>query len=366
MFNPDGTLTIGYVYPNMFMCEDYNSPQSAYWCMKTFCCLGLSDSHPFWTAAEMEIPAEMKTLAHTVKPAMQVLCDTGSHHFLLSSGQFCPWPLKATEAKYSKFVYSSHFGFSVPTGPLIQQMAPDSTLALQIRGDDSWKIRWIPLQPKFSSATLVYGSTRETLPVLVSSWRPWILLDVMVQTALIPPCSRWKDWHIRIHRVLPGDQDKYLQVDAIEGGFAVYGRKQSDGIPLSHYEQDTVLECHTGTVSEAIIVAGQSCLVTSSAGVSGIRSIRPISHSARPGSMEGHMLKPDSNTNLMCNRTVIPCLKGGIDFQGSRDMICLVTAVFATSKRKEDTVAMWRDVPRISLDDTSGSDTNSFIQFTAW
>jgi len=72
---------------------------------------------------------------------MQIVCDSGSHHFLLSSGQFCPWPLKATEAKYGKFAYSSHFGFSVPTGPLIQQMAPDSTLALSLNEGESWYTR---------------------------------------------------------------------------------------------------------------------------------------------------------------------------------------------------------------------------------
>ncbi|KAK2033981.1 hypothetical protein LX32DRAFT_700635 [Colletotrichum zoysiae] len=34
------------------------------------------------------------------------------------------------QAKYCKFAYSSAFAFSVPTGPLIQQMAPDNTPSL--------------------------------------------------------------------------------------------------------------------------------------------------------------------------------------------------------------------------------------------
>ena len=141
MFSADGTLNIGFTYPNMFMCEDYNSPQSVYWCMKSFVAIALPDDHDFWTAKEQQLPADAIPLSRVVRVPMQIVCHTGSHHFMLSSGQFCPWPLKATEAKYGKFAYSSHFGLSVPTGSLIQQMAPDSTLALSVDGGDSWKVR---------------------------------------------------------------------------------------------------------------------------------------------------------------------------------------------------------------------------------
>jgi hypothetical protein len=130
MFNVDGTLTIGFAYPNMYMSEDYNSPQSPYWALKSFLSLGLPDHHPFWTAQEKPLPRADELSVVSVRPPMHIVCSTKNHHFLLSMGQFCPWPLKATEAKYGKFAYSSHFGFSVPTGTLIQQMAPDNTLAL--------------------------------------------------------------------------------------------------------------------------------------------------------------------------------------------------------------------------------------------
>ncbi|KAF3044369.1 hypothetical protein E8E12_009757 [Didymella heteroderae] len=132
IFNVDGCLNIGFAYQNYYMCEDYNSPQSVYWAFKSFLALGLPYDHPFWTAEEKPLPRD-DILATPVEPSMHIVCNTGNHHYLLSSGQFCPWPLKATEAKYGKSAYSSHFGFSVPTGPLIQQMAPDNAGASGIK-----------------------------------------------------------------------------------------------------------------------------------------------------------------------------------------------------------------------------------------
>ncbi|CAK7237075.1 hypothetical protein SBRCBS47491_009853 [Sporothrix bragantina] len=35
IFSQDGVLNIGFGYPNLYMSEEYNSPQSVYWCLKT-------------------------------------------------------------------------------------------------------------------------------------------------------------------------------------------------------------------------------------------------------------------------------------------------------------------------------------------
>lgn len=45
--NGDGTLSIGYAYPNLQMSEGYNSPASPYWALKAFLPLALPESHPF-------------------------------------------------------------------------------------------------------------------------------------------------------------------------------------------------------------------------------------------------------------------------------------------------------------------------------
>ncbi|RZI53978.1 MAG: DUF2264 domain-containing protein, partial [Pseudomonas sp.] len=174
LFNIDGTLTIGFAYPNYYMSEDYNSPQSPYWALKSFLALGLPQNHPFWTSSEKPLPITSSLAVVAMRPPMHIVCQTENHHFQLSTGQYCPWPLKATEAKYGKFAYSSHFGFSVPTGPLIQQIAPDSTLALSKDGGDTWRVPWKVNKHTIEKATVRRnGKVVQSLPTLTSKWIPW-------------------------------------------------------------------------------------------------------------------------------------------------------------------------------------------------
>ncbi|KAL3296263.1 vitamin H transporter [Colletotrichum asianum] len=145
IFYPDGTLNIGWLYPNTFMCEDYNSPQSPYWCLKTLIAVGLSENDSVWTEDESSYPESAPSASvAVVRAPEQILCNhpSSNHHFLLSPGQFVAWPMKANQAKYCKFAYSSAFAFSVPTGPLIQQIAPDNALALSKDGGETWAVKW--------------------------------------------------------------------------------------------------------------------------------------------------------------------------------------------------------------------------------
>jgi hypothetical protein len=170
LFNVDGTLTIGFTYPSMYMSEDYNSPQSPYWALKSFIAVALPEDHLFWTTREKPLPPIEGPAAKSVHPPMHIVCNTKNHHFLLSTGQYCPWPLKATEAKYGKFAYSSHFGFSVPTGTLIQQIAPDSTLAVSKDGGDTWRVPWKVGEHSFGTASVrSKGHVVESLPMFKSA-----------------------------------------------------------------------------------------------------------------------------------------------------------------------------------------------------
>ncbi|KIX05712.1 uncharacterized protein Z518_03684 [Rhinocladiella mackenziei CBS 650.93] len=373
IFHVDGTLNIGFLYPNMFMCEDYNSPQSVYWCMKTLCVLGLSNAHPFWRSREQALPSAGISLAKAMTSPMHIVCNTGSHHFLLSSGQFCPWPLKATEAKYGKFAYSSHFGFSVPTGPLVQQMAPDSTLALSADEGDTWKVRWVPLGTRFGTATLVTGGKTENVPVLISSWKPWRLLDVMVSTALIPPSDQWPHWHIRVHQISTGSANTRPDVMSVEGGFAIYGRQMSDGLPIRPMTMADFArsEGPRGPL-EAIFTDSDGCLVCSADGASGIRKLQPI----RTGSysrallcqLDGFLLKPDANTNLMRQRTVIPTLKGVIssDTYGEARNYLMAVGVFAMADQSGNIIEKWNAPPDICLGDDKECGVEAHIKLDGW
>ncbi|KAH7391641.1 hypothetical protein BKA64DRAFT_756866 [Cadophora sp. MPI-SDFR-AT-0126] len=367
IFYSDGTLNIGFCYPNMYMSEDYNSPQSPYWCMKTFCMMALPSSHEFWSIKEEPLPSASKT-GHEVSLLQQprhILVNSGNHHFLLSSGQYCAWPLKATEAKYAKFAYSSTFGFSVPTGPLIQQIAPDSTLALSEDGGDTWRVRWKSEETRMESVDLVGG--RETLcekiPVLISKWKPSRASSVDVQTTLIPPTRRWPDWHVRVHEITvrKGSEPGLL---AVEGGFAIYGRKKRDGLALLplDWQGDN---SSSGISTEGVSASDSSALVVSSAGASGIQGLA-FSSSGGKVDIKGEILKPDANTNLMVSRTLIPTLKAGIVSEklGEGFSCKLVTAVFAVSGEKLDAGEIrrrWEDVPRVGTREAAGREGDLIV-----
>jgi hypothetical protein len=338
IFYPDGTMNIGFHYPNMYMSEDYNSPQSPYWCMKTFCFLALPAEHPFWSVEEEPLPVkDNKLMVKVLKNPRHILVDSSNHHFLLSAGQFCGWPLKATHAKYSKFAYSSSFGFSVPTGPLIQQLAPDSTLALSEDGGETWRMRWKSEETTFASANLMIdGSPKETLPVLSTKWKA--MRGVEVQTTLIPPSSRWPDWHIRVHEITvsEGFQDS---LDLCEGGFAIFGQSVSSTEPRS-----LVLNPLDPAHSEGILEDNTSALVMSSAGASGVCSLGTLTPLGK-----GSVLKPDSNTNLMEQRTLIPTMRETVSMPDSR-RISFITGVFAISGNNisRETWKRWEDKPVVN------------------
>ncbi|MFE8149939.1 DUF2264 domain-containing protein [Brenneria goodwinii] len=194
----DGILTIGYAYPNLIMAEDYNSPGSPYWAFKFFLILALPEEHPFWQAEEEPLPV---LRAHrAIKEADQILVhdDRSSHVYMLTSGQLELNNYVNTEAKYTKFAYSSHLGFTVERGRYgIKHAACDSILLLA-DGDNYFRGR--------RDCTEV----TTTDDFIFSRWSPWA--DVHIATWLIP-CQ---GWHVRVHRI-----DTARTLDTVEGGFAV-------------------------------------------------------------------------------------------------------------------------------------------------
>ena len=81
----------------MYLTEDYNSPQSVYWTLKTLVAIGLTSDDPFWTELEAPYPATTPDTALRVFPApRQITCNhpAGNHHFLLSFSQFLGIPFK--------------------------------------------------------------------------------------------------------------------------------------------------------------------------------------------------------------------------------------------------------------------------------
>ncbi|KAF8196893.1 hypothetical protein K438DRAFT_1967884 [Mycena galopus ATCC 62051] len=286
-YYPDGTLTIGYCYPNHNMTENYNSPGSPYWCCKSFVTLSLPETHPFWAAKEEPYPAALLNTVKALAHPFHIATNLGGHTYILSSGQQCSYPVKQGPAKYGKLAYSSAFGYSVPVGSgTLEELGGDNTLALSDDGGETWKCRRDTREARLEGPAGGSGARNVT----------W----------LVPPTREAPLWHLRVHRVRTG-----RALTSAEGGFAIYGQR-ADGRALEPAPVDGEA---FGTMAEA-----GSARAASRAGVSGI-----VDFSAQ--ARKGTALRTDANSNLMVARAVLPTLIG--EHEQSVSDIWLVTAVFA-------------------------------------
>jgi hypothetical protein len=274
----DGTLPIGYAYPNLQISETYNSPASPYWAFKAFLPLALSESHPFWTHPEEPAPRATGTLTYP-QAGMLVRHDRAGHVIALAAAPGAPWSRhRHVEAKYAKFAYSTAFGFAVATAPIgLESAAIDSTLAFSEDGR-YWRTR-------LENVRWSVEHRVDDDPVITAVWSPWP--DVEVETRL-----RFSgDWHIREHRVTTA-----RPLLTAEGAFCVplgegAGPQQTD--------------------STALAVAKDRA--------SGIRDLTTGRHPV--------VLRPDPNSHLLWPRTLLPTLQGELAVGEHR----LITAVYADS-----------------------------------
>lgn len=316
IFQPNGMLNIGYTYPNYYLAENYNSPGSPYWCMLAFACLAVPATHPFWASEEQPHPfAQSPSLLPAVKALkhpLHIMVHKGGHTFLLSSGQKCHYPLKATQAKYGHFAYSASFGYSVPTGGYtLEQFVPESALALSDDGGEIWKMR----REVEDAQILEMGGQ----PVLYSTMRPW--KDVLVKTWLVPPRAETPGWHIRLHLIEAG---RHLM--SAEGGFAILGTKAKDGRALTQVAD--------GSPNEGTLKTQDSAAIVSSAGASGIADLLQDDNGRT-----GDLCNVDANSNLIEPRTIVPVMSGDLT---ASSRTWFATAVFAIPSATNGFEGEWR------------------------
>ncbi|KAH7096149.1 hypothetical protein BKA62DRAFT_745171 [Auriculariales sp. MPI-PUGE-AT-0066] len=298
----DGTVTIGFGYPNANMTENYNSPAQF-----------TGATHPFWTSPEEAFPAALPETIALPHP-LHIVSRAGGHTFLLSSGQMCAYPLRHSAAKYGKLAYSAPFGFSMPTGIAgLDEIAGDGTLALSDLGDQDggdalqWRVRRV-----VRDASLITINTPDgPVPVLHSFWDPWA--DTTVETWLVPP-AKGSLWHVRVHRVRAGPN---RELKSAEGAWAIYGQ---------------------GAEFRALPATDPTR--ASRAGASGIVDL-PLSETYEDRGSEkkrnGVALRADANTNLMVSRTEV----------------WYATAVFGVPAKEgsrgppEGWVRQWQNVPKV-------------------
>jgi hypothetical protein len=273
IFAPDGTLSIGYRYPNLNMAEQYNSPRSPYWALKFFLPLALPASHPFWQAEEKPLPPSA-TVNQQPHPYMILTKDQASHHTIaLTSGQSEPW-IRHADAKYAKFAYSTALG-----NYSLTQLAPDSMLAISDDGQH-YRVRERAFDIRFEHGA-IFGRWESMRGVMVETW--------------LIPCPDSPHWHIRAHRVVT---DRPIWTS--EGGFAI-DRTGDDVITKAGIQSVSI-----GSASAEYPAGG-----------SGIHDLL--------GQRDGQILRLDPNTNLNAPRTVLPTLSAEYP-AGEHWLICAVLA----------------------------------------
>ena len=128
IFDHADLLTIGYGYPNLLMSEQYNAPGSPYWAMKAFAFLSLPKEHPFWSMEAAPLP-EWKE-PRVISNGDMLMQKINGHIYAYVTGRKMPHQHVYTEEKYSKFVYSSQYAFSVSRSLYsLEEAAPDYMLA---------------------------------------------------------------------------------------------------------------------------------------------------------------------------------------------------------------------------------------------
>ncbi|KAG5816888.1 hypothetical protein H9Q74_010861 [Fusarium xylarioides] len=396
IFNSDGTMNIGYAYPNMYMSEDYNSRQSVYWCLKSFVVLGLPSDHPFWTVQEEPHPiyglipsAGPPDTARAFPAPHQIVCHSEEHHYLLSAGQMTTKMFKARDAKYGKFAYSSAFGYSVPTGLELHQIAPDSTLTVKLDDDGPWRVRSQPADVRFDTIPIHSAKGYGHLPSITSTWRPVRSLDITIQTTLIPLTYHYPGWHLRIHHVrgfgLVNGIAWFNNFEMVDSSFAVDGLTDP-GYHISAI--DTIKIKHDGQFAEGYVTEQSSVLVKSRGGVSGIADLTPNIHlkgglhrdEAKLG-CRGYLIQADPNTNLVARRTLIPSIRySGAGAMGDQSNVAsegplsafVATAVFGVSNMNQSMEYVpndwyylqddWGLINMLEIDVTAAGETQISIQ----
>lgn len=197
IYDRDGVLTIGYAYPNLIMAERYNAPGSPYWGMKTLLCLALPDDHPFWSvkAAPMPKVDSVKVL----KKADMIMHRHGGDVISYPAGVCEKYGHGHVPEKYSKFAYSTRFGFSVARSQIVlHENAPDSALAFVIDGDDYVFTRKVSLSYEVKEDRVI------------SVWQPFP--GIRVTSTVIPQ----EHGHVRVHEI-----ESEYDCTAYDCGFSV-------------------------------------------------------------------------------------------------------------------------------------------------
>ncbi len=137
IFTKEGLLSRGYNYPNLNVCEGYNSPTSPYWAFKAFFPLLLADNHPFWQCEEL--PQTLNKDIYPMPSASSIVQRINGHSLVHFAGPIEP---QFQIDKYNKFAYSTCFGADINALQYSNMLSfGDNILAFSFDQGDNWQTR---------------------------------------------------------------------------------------------------------------------------------------------------------------------------------------------------------------------------------
>lgn len=266
IFDNGDILTIGYGYSNLLMSEQYNAPGSPYWCMKVFALLSLPKEHPFWTVEEEALPSltDIRLLSNGSMLLQRIYGQVNAY----VTGRTLPHHHVHMEEKYSKFVYSSRFAFSIPRSQrTLEEAAPDNVLAIVHDGMVHTK-----------------GITKNTTSndnSIVMEWSPCRGVEITTQITLLP------SGHRRTHTI-----ESSISCVAYDCGFAIPDVKNIKEIEPSEKKDDE------GKWIEISF---------------GKNTLENYLLKSKSGKGIGKVINASPNTNLLHQKTVIPAIQYAIE-----------------------------------------------------
>lgn len=272
-------LSIGYYYENLVMAEGYNSSGSPYWSFKLFLLLATKETHPFWQAIPR--PIQSKSL-HLIKNGDMLIVQeqNGKHVLGYPAGGFINNQAHAA-AKYSKFVYSTQFGFSVPkSNGTYAEGAFDNALAISLDG--------IHYCSKESSDSYYLSET-----VIFHNWS--LYKEIKIKTEIYP----FGQWHLRVHEI-----ETPFTLEVREGGFSI----PCDEIVIQEIPEEMALHLQNNQLKTSLV------------GISGYDLVDKI------------QLEP--NTSLFFPRTMMPYLSAKLK-PGTHQLIAIVGGHYMTKEGVE-------------------------------
>lgn len=271
IFSTDGLLTVGYHYENLVFAEGYNSYGSPYWALKSYLLLAVPSDHPYWESEPLPLSIEKRNLASPESRNFYQFNQDLTHLQSFPAGQFVH-NQNHPQAKYSKFVYSTIFGFSVPKQNYrYYEGAYDSILALS---KDEHYFRTKDLDNDFEILE----------DRIIHYWQPWN--DVVIKSIIIP----LETCHVRIHEI-----ETMAELTACEGGFSV---------PFQGEEL---------TVANGLVAEFKSKI-----GVSSVEGVVGFDNAS--------IARVEPNTNLFYQRTVLPFLTSKVPV-GKTMLVSIISGV---------------------------------------